>query len=99
MAEVRKQPSEKFYVDVDFSDNLDTGELLDSAQSSVTASLNGANSTSAVIETGSLIANSGKLFIRVQGGTDGDTHKLTFKAVTDQGNVLEQDVDLIIEEI
>lgn len=99
MAEVRKQPAEKFYIDVDFSANLDTGELLDSTQSTVKATLNGADSTSTVIESGSLIANSGKLFIRVQNGADGETHKLTFKAVTDQGNVLEQDVDLIIEEL
>lgn len=99
MAEVRKQPSEKFYIDVDFSANLDNGEALDGAQCAVTAALNGTDSTATVIETGSLIANSGKLFIRVQNGADGETHKLTFKAVTDQGNVLEQDVDLVIEEI
>lgn len=86
-------------MDVDFSANLDTGEVIIASSSGVTAKNGTTDTTATVIEAGSLTASGGILYFRVQAGADGETHHLTVTGVTDKGNILEQDIDLIISEI
>lgn len=97
-----KQPSESFYVCADMVDMLATGEEIVLGTSTVTAKdTAGEDATSDVLDSGSKrLQDNTKLSIRVRNGTEAlSPYKLTYKAVTDLGNILEVDVELRIKEI
>ena len=97
MADITKQPSEKFYVSVDFSAVLASGETLDAMASGVTAyDSSGTDVTSTIIDASALTASSGILQTRIMGGTNASDYKVTFVAHTSSGNIFEMDVTLFV---
>lgn len=110
-----KQPVETFYVGAEFSQNLDTGETIVLAGSTVTAEdSNGNDVTSTVIESGTTAVatataaevdneytpkTSGMLEARVKAGTAGETYKLTFRGLTSAANKFELDVRMKVKQL
>jgi len=100
MDATHKQPQEKFFIDVSFARVLNSGETISLANSEVTAAnyATGANTTAAIIEADSFSIADAVAYCRIQGGADGETHKITFKIETDQGNVFEKDILLDVKD-
>ena len=101
MDSFRKQNSESFFVDADFTNVLSTGETLVLGDCSVEAvDVNGDDVASTVTDQDSLAVDGNKLKIRVQAGTEAASpYKLTFKATTSGANVWEKDVHMRIREV
>lgn len=100
-----KQPSEIERIGVDFSDRLASGESVVSAtykiidlsdNSDVTATMKVTGSEQISDEDGDTVNESTS--IEVQAGTDGKDYKLTIKATTNQGHVLEEDRTIFVRE-
>jgi len=100
MDSTHKQPQEKFFIDVSFARVLNSGESINQSLSEVTAAnyATGENSTTAIIEADSFSVVDAVAYCRIQGGADGETHKITFKVTTDQGNVFEKDILLDVKD-
>ncbi len=95
----RKQPAEKYPVAVDFAYALDTGETINATTSTVKAyDANGNDVTTTIID-GSITVNGSEIRATVKGGDDGNTYKLTYTCVTNNGNQFEQDVKMICREL
>jgi len=92
-----KQPWEAFFIAVDFSDRLETGETISSVTVTAINIATGADATATVI-TGSSIDGE-DIEIKVKAGTTGDDYKITTKIITSSANSLEEDVIMhVIEE-
>lgn len=97
MSDITKQPSEKFYVSVDFSAILDIGETIDAIASTVTAADSSGNDvTSTFIDASALTASSGILQSRIMDGNNNTNYKVTFTAHTSLGNIFERDVTVFV---
>lgn len=88
MSPFTKQPSEVFPISIDFSDVLDTSEIITSI--TVTAYLIDVDVTSQVIDLNSFSET--KVTIRVKGGTTGNKYKITALITTSLGNIYERDL-------
>lgn len=86
-----KRPDEQFTIEVDFTDDIATGDA--AASHSVTAHDQADPSTdltATLLENGLLTGNvSG---VRFKAGTDGKTYVIRFEVTTTDGDVFEHDV-------
>lgn len=85
-----KQPGESRLYDIDFAPLLATGDTLSSVTSVATAQ--------AGLTIGSPSLATPKVQVRISSGTDGTLYKLTAIVVTTNGDTLETDVFLRVEE-
>lgn len=101
-----KQPSEKFPVSVDFTQLLETDEII--VTSTVTA-WNGDVEATPIIDNviieatptsdATPITNENKIVrVIVKDGTSGITYKLTFQITTSDDNIYEEDVRMIVQD-
>jgi hypothetical protein len=95
-----KQPSEKYFIEADFSKVWMSGDSVTLASSSVVAVNNAdEDKTSEVIEAGdTAVSTSGKgLVIRVKAGSVAESpYKITAKIMTSLGNEWELDIPMVI---
>lgn len=99
-----KQPSEIERIGVNYSDRLLSGEAVSSAtyvitdpdDVDVTTAMTVADSGQISDEDGDAVDETAS--IRVREGSDGINYKLTIKATTSLGNVLEEDRPIIVRE-
>jgi hypothetical protein len=97
MDKITKSPSEYFPIEVNFSNDLTSGEAL-SSFTLVCIDISTGNSSSATVVASS--SRSGNIVtVKVQAGTLGDLHKITVKGTSDLGNVFEKDLYLDIQKI
>ena len=94
MESFNKQPSEKFKIEIDFSNLITSPETISSID--VKAYLFSTDVTSTVIDTSSYTGTS--IYVTVKSGTDGLTYKITVKATTSTGNIFEYDVNMIVKD-
>lgn len=96
-----KQPAEKFYINVNFSESLDENEIIDLPNCTISSKniSDDSDSTAEIIEPGSMSTADGKIFIRVNAGENDSKHKITFLVQTDKGNIYERDITMIVEDI
>ncbi len=85
-----KQPTESDLFDIDFTPKLVTGDTISSVTSVATAQ--------AGLTIGAPLLSSPKVQVRISGGTDGTLYKITAIVVTSNGNTLETDVFLRVED-
>jgi len=95
---VYKQPSEKFKIVVDFADVLETGDIINSINSTVKA-FDGVTDVSSTILDGSLSVSGSAISQVIKAGDDAKTYKITFTAQTDSGYIYEYDLLLIVKEV
>lgn len=95
-----KQTSEKFTIQADFSNALDTGETITLASSSVVAEdSNGDDVSDTILVPGSKSVDSQYLKIKVQAGSESySPYKITFLALTSLSNIYEKDAFMVIIE-
>lgn len=108
-----KQPYEKFFIGVDFTQALEADEDIDLSNSSVTAvDKDGDDATSTIIESGSKTIDTAiegdvpytpqddaMLSARVQDGSEAESpYKLTYRIITTAGNKYEKDLKLKVKE-
>jgi len=83
-----KQPREKFPVSVDFTNRLESGEVLSSVE--YAASLAGMVVTTDIIDSCSILGNS--VLILVKGGISGLNYELTVLVTSSSGYKYEKDL-------
>lgn len=94
-----KQPDEKFVIAGDFTDELTTGEAISVSSSSVSAVDGDGNDATSTVLSGKEV-DGAYLKTTVLAGTEGSSpYKITFKAVTDLGNVWEIDVRMKVTDV
>ncbi len=92
-----KQPSETYLIYVDFVRRLQVGETI-STQSITSKILPAGTDTTATMLQSPGISGT-KLEVRLKAaGSDGEDHRVQFRATTNLGSVLEDEVDLHIRE-
>lgn len=94
-----KQPYEEFMIAGEFKKVLATGETLNTPTMTAVNNATGLDSSSDVIESGTVAVNGTQVIGRVKGGTTGQTHKITIKCVTSDSNKWEVDVNMDVTEI
>jgi hypothetical protein len=89
-----KQPSEKYQIEIDFTNVITSIETISSI--SVKGYLANTEDNT-IIDTSSFADSS--VYITVKSGTNNMTYKITAKVTTDLGNIYEHDIQMIVEEI
>ncbi len=87
---LEKQPTESDLFDIDFSPKLATGDTVTGVTSVTTAQ--------AGLTIGAPALSTPLVQVRISGGTDGILYKITALVTTANGNTLETDVFLRVEE-
>jgi uncharacterized surface anchored protein len=89
-----KQPWEVLPITMRFSDNMDAGEVIDKAQSSVMAvdMATGEDVSNSVLGADFSIIESNKIFVTVKGGENGKKYKINFRAYISETKKLEEDL-------
>jgi len=108
-----KQSYEEYFIHGDFSDVMESGEIIQDATWSVTAEDAGVvddegnyttppeDATDTVTDQGSIYADEKKLYVRIKGGSEDEgksPYHITFKVVTSLGNKWEVDGQIKIKE-
>lgn len=88
-----KQPSESDLFDIDFAPKLATGDTVDTIVSTVVSPV-----TVPVLTVAGGVISSPKVQHRISAGLDGTLYKITEIVTTTNGNTLETDVFLRVEE-
>jgi hypothetical protein len=91
-----KQPWEKRQIVVDFSDSLLSGDTISSVNS-VTAWLDGVNVSDDIIY-GAPTYVGNKVYVVLMGGINGLTYNIRFRVGSTGGDLIEDDLNLIIRE-
>ena len=92
-----KQPSEEFFIAVDFSDRLATGETISSKTVTAINIATGVDATTTIIESSSIDGDN--INIKVAAGITGNDYKITILINTSGSNILEEDVVMhVVEE-
>lgn len=101
MDQFTKQLSEVFFIEADFVQVLQTGEaLVLGSCTAVAVTRAEADATASVLDAASKNVLGSKLQIRVKAGAAADSpYKITLKAVTDQGNTWEKDIEMSVKEV
>lgn len=93
---VRKQVAEKESISVDFTKRLSAGETISSVQ---VKAFEGATDVSATIIEGIPSFSGAVVTVRVKNGADGKRYDLQFLLTASSGNIYEEDVVLVVENI
>jgi hypothetical protein len=91
-----KQPSQRKYVAIALALQLAEGDTLSSITECKCYDPNGADVTSAMID--SPVIDGSDVNMWIQAGTDGKTYDLTLKVHTTQGADLEEDLIIVVRE-
>jgi len=92
-----KQPSEEFFIAIDFSDRLADGETISSKIVTAVNVATGIDTTTVVINSSAIDGDD--INIKVKAGTSGEKHKITVQITTSGSNILEEEVIMhVIEE-
>jgi hypothetical protein len=89
----KKQPSEKFYISIDFSNNMDNEEIINS---NITATYGSIDKTSEVIGINSI--DEQLINIQVKNGETEKDYKITAVITTNLGKILEKDVVMQVKD-
>lgn len=89
---ISKQPSESFVIPVEYYGKLPQGTTLASATAS--AVINGTSTSAPVV--GAVVVSGTQVLVRVTGGSDGVTYKITVLATLSDGFPLEDDFLLAV---
>ena len=100
IASFTKQSWETWIIATDYSDDLETGETIVLATSSIIAvDKNAEDATDDVLNQSGKAVSGALLQIRVEAGTASlQPYKITFKAITNLGNKYEYDVKMVVRE-
>jgi len=95
-----KQPYEVFPILVDFAANMETGEIISSANSEVVAyDSAGEDISTDILDGNSITVIEGtKLQIVVKNGISGGKYKISFRAYINDSKKLEEDVILKVKD-
>jgi len=93
-----KQPYEEFMIAGEFTSVLATGETLSSPAASAINGKTKVDTTSAVLEIGTLVVSGTQVQVRCKAGIDKETHKITIRTETSAGNKWEIDVNMKVKE-
>ena len=92
---VEKQPAESFIIGVNFSNILQSDEYIELNDSEYVAyDLDNPTPDTLIIFPASLAVDVQRktLMGRIEGGYEGYSYKVSFRAHTDKGNIFEQDI-------
>ena len=93
-----KQPSEKRYYSMNFSNLLDSGETLQSIVSITEEKLDGSSSSDLTFSGQTLSSDLKSVEVWIEGGVDRKRYHVVFKVITSAGAELEGEGALIIKE-
>ena len=97
LGSVPKQPNETFPIFVDFVRRLATGETLSSKTVTSEKLSDGTDSTATLLLD--LAIDGTKVLVRLKkAGADGEDHRVTFHAVTNLTNEVEDEIDVNVRE-
>jgi hypothetical protein len=92
-----KQPAEKYYISVDWANELETGETLLSLVVTCIRKDDGSDQTTTFTELPGISGTLTK--VRIKAGDPGKIYKVSFRVTTNTGNILEADVSVPIKEL
>ncbi len=99
---ILKQPSEEFPIAVDFAADLDSSETITDKVITATIADTG-DDASSILEGDAQIQNGdqtlSKITQGIQAGVDGIIYKVSFQAITSDGNTFEADVEVIVDDL
>jgi hypothetical protein len=102
METVTKQPYEQFWIGVDFSNNLQYNEVIDTSLSTVTAmDKDGVDATAELIVPNMLRSTGTRLMAQIKNGVElNSPYKVTFRIVTNAtpSNKWEHDVQVLVHD-
>ena len=90
-----KQPGEQFYLGFDFSDQLGTRTI---SSALVTATLSGENASAALIDPVKTTISGGFVYYYVIPGQSDGQYQITCVATLNNGDILEEDAYLWVQE-
>lgn len=95
-----KQPLEKFYQGVDWSEALPEGRTIVVCTVSALDLADGSDATGVILgSSGAAIDSTGsKTSVQLRGGTNHHRYKVTFRATLDDGEILEEDLTVVVED-
>jgi hypothetical protein len=94
-----KQPYEEFVIAGEFSSVLETGETLLNPTMTAVNKKTGVDTSSEVIESGTVAVSGSQVVGRVKAGVDKEQHKITIRTETSLSNKWEIDVIMKIKEL
>ena len=93
-----KQPYEELPRYVDFVDRIATGDTI--ASCTITAvDESGVDATATIVPNGASAYSVAKVYYTLKGGTDGETYKVTFRAVSTAGAKVEEDLMVDVRQL
>lgn len=95
-----KQSTEKYPLEMDFSNRLDVGETVSTAAVTIKHEVTGTDTGSTMLD-GSPSISGGDTIVSpiVQAGTDQNDYILQFKATTSASNVFEEEVRIAVRDV
>ncbi len=96
-----KQPAERFYVGIDFSELLSAGESISTPDIQVKAYCitdGMVDVTGSLIDPSTLIVNGDVVQLQLKDGEAGKRYKISFTVPTSLGNIYEEDIFVLVED-
>lgn len=93
-----KQPSDKRKIEFDPAKALSTGDTVTSATAIMYDNADNSN-VSATMISGTPVITGNKIYVIIQGGSDGGTYWLKLTATTTNGDIIEDDLKLFVKQV
>ena len=90
-----KQPSEVRELEFDMTNSLASGDAIFSVDAKIYL---GTEDVSSALISGSPIISSPKFYLTIQGGIDGNVYRLEMKVPTLAGEVIEDELKIVVKE-
>jgi hypothetical protein len=94
----KKEIAEAYDIAVNFTDRLDTGRSVSSCTVTALDLYDNSNASTSVLDDGTASVSANKCTEGIKAGANGHMYKLTFKAVLDNSDVLEDHVFMFVED-
>lgn len=92
-----KQPNEIFPINMDFANDLSTGESLSAPTVTSRNEQTGADTSATLLQGAALISGT-KVAQTIKAGATGERHIVTFRVTTSASNTFEAEVKVTVEE-
>ena len=94
-----KQPEEQYNVAIDWTPALPPGGVIQSAVVHATDQAGGADATGAVLGASVAVVVGNKSLVTVLGGTTGHTYDVQYRVTLVSGEILQENVQMLVQEL
>lgn len=99
MPSFAKQPNEQYPIGYEFAGKIPASSSLSSAVVSAWDFTANVDVSGTVLQTTTGTITGTQALVRVQGGTGGHNYRITFRVTLNTGDILEEDVIMLVREI